>query len=352
MDDPPAWEWIDAGRYRFQFSRIASLQNTGLQLPVVSPDGKWVAAWQCADATTLDPDAPLTGATLAKLTLVIYDTTDPQASPRTVSTGAAWPVWSADSKQLMAVAYDKSNHCALIIHQLATGQTRRIEIGVAHIITPSLSPGGTLLAFAGFDLTAQQSRLYVYNLQTQQLTPLAPPKDVVWQIMPAWVSDHALLYFARVGTDTGILGTVPQANSPNSWLAKVPLPNEASETVRTHAGIIHPLSPDKQWLATFDSSQNRVALLHLEDAKPTPLDFSSQAGCWAPTTQAARFLYATDKQLLLHKSGAEETSHLLGAKPFLPLWCDPRGTSLLLLATGQQEWSFELLRMKISRSPK
>ena len=134
-------------------------------------------------------------------------------------------------------------------------------------------------------------------------------------------------------------------------LAKLTLPNEAGELVRTHGGIVQPISPDRQWLATFDATQNRIALLHLEDARPTPLDFSSQAGCWAPTTQTPRFLYATDKQLMLHK-GDDGSSHLLGAKPFLPLWCDPQGRSLLLLAPGQKEWSFELLRMKISRSPR
>src|SRR3954447_6443241 len=88
VEDPPAWDWIDAGRYRLQFSKLTSLRNTGLQLPVVSPDGQWIVALDCANVQSLDPDATLTGHTLTDTRLIIYNTTDEEVQPRVIATGA------------------------------------------------------------------------------------------------------------------------------------------------------------------------------------------------------------------------------------------------------------------------
>jgi hypothetical protein len=59
-------------------------------------------------------------------------------------------------------------------------------------------------------------------------------------------------------------------------------------------------------------------------------------------------MYATDKQMLVAKT--DGTFHLLEPRPFLPLWSHPKGTSFLMLAPGRQEWTFDLLRMQISKS--
>ncbi len=345
----PAWQWIDAGRYRMQLAHLASLRNTGLQLPVPSPDGKWVAAWDCSDALALDPDAALTGSTLSNTTLVLRRTSEPQVPHHTVASGVAWPIWTPDSQQLIAVAYDRAGHCALLIHELSTAKSRRIDIGLRHILTLALSPQGRRLALAGFDDGPEKSKLYVYDLQKQVLTPLVPPRDAAWQVAPMWISERALLYYGRVGSDVGLLGAAYDGAEPHSWLAKLPLPQLAAEVLRVQAGITQPLSPDGRWLAMYDISSGNIVLHRLEDGRTWPLASNSHAGCWAGASQGPRFIYATDKQLLL--SEPEAQSRVLATSPLLPLWCHSQGRELLLLARGHQEWTFELLRMEISAAP-
>jgi hypothetical protein len=344
-----AWSSIDVGHYRFQFTPLTSLGNTGLQLPVASPDGRWVAALSSPNTLALDPDAAVTGRTISDVTLMLYSTATPASPPRTVAIGAVSPVWTPDGKQLIAVAYDRSAHCGLIIYELATGQSRRLEIGLSHIVTLAISPQGRQLAMAGFADTAEQARLYVYNLETQRLTPLTPPEHGVWQITPMWISEQALMYYGRVGSDTGLLGAKSDGATPHSWLAKIALPANAAEALRSQAGISLPLSPDGHWLAMYDQPDNRVVLHNLDDLRSWPLDPGSQSGCWAQTAQTPRFVYAADRQLLV--SSPKGDSHALAARAFLPLWCHPQGTQVLLLAPGRQEWTFELLRMQITPSP-
>lgn len=342
-----AWEAIDAGKFRVQLTHLASLGNTGLQLPLASPDGRWVAACSCPNTLALDPDALLTGRTISDLTLVLYSTTETQIRPRIVAVGAAWPVWAPDSKRLVAVTYDDSGRCGLLIHDIATSQTRRLKIGLPHIVTPAISPQGQQLALASFADTSEEARIYIYDLESGRLMPLPPPQGAIWQVTPMWVNEQALMYFSRVGGDTGILGANTDATKPHTWLAKAPLPLNAADVLRTQAGIAHPLSPDGHRLAMYDPSANRVVLHNLDDPRSWPLNSGSQTGCW--TQPAERFVYAADRQLLV--SNPQGESHVLATSAFLPLWCESEGKRLVLLTPGQKDWTFDLLRMQIMPSP-
>lgn len=345
----PVWGAIDAGRYRVQFTHLAPLSNTGLQLPRVSPDGRWLAALACSNALALDPDALLTGRTISDVSLMLYSIAEPQRSPRVVAVGAAWPVWSPDSKRLIAISHDDPDRCGLVIHDIATAQTRRMKIGLAHLATPAISPQGRQLALASFAETPEQARIYVYDLESGHLTPLPPPKDGIWQITPMWVSEQALLYFGRVGADAGLLGATTNGAAAHTWLAKVRLPANAAEVMRSQAGIAQPLSPDGHWLAMYDASANRIVLHSLDDSRTWPLDSSSQTGCWSQATDGQRFVYASDKQLLV--SNPQGQSHVLASNPFLPVWCESQGGRFVLLAPGQKDWTFDLLRMQVTPSP-
>jgi hypothetical protein len=346
-DQTPAWSAIDSGRYQLLLQHLATLRNTGLELPRASPDGRWIATLSSPNALALDADAALTGRTLDDVTLVLHSVTNPKSPPRTIAAAAAWAVWSPDSRRVVAVSYDRSHRCGLIIHDLSTGQTRRLEIGLTHIITPAFSPTGTQLALCGFAETPEQSRLYVYDLVNQRLTPLPAPKDCLWQILPMWVNEHALLYYGRVGAETGLFGAAADASRPSAWLARVPLPPDAAEALRTQSGIAQPLASGGQWLALFDGSARRIILHHLDDSRAWPLSPMSQSGAWVqPAGESQpRFIFATDTQCLLASPGGD--THLLGSTPFLPLWCNAAGTRLLVAAPGKQDWTLELVQMRI-----
>ena len=94
----PAWKWIDSGQFRYRVERRAIVPNAGLQLPVASPDGRYVAALTCDEVAMLDPDAAINGKTLDHTELAIYDVDQPQTPPIKVARNAAWPTWSADGK--------------------------------------------------------------------------------------------------------------------------------------------------------------------------------------------------------------------------------------------------------------
>jgi dipeptidyl aminopeptidase/acylaminoacyl peptidase len=338
-----SWNSIDSGRYRLSFASLGPLQNAGLQLPRASPDGRWIATIESGKAASLDPDAAITGETIAETNLIVRDLRAPNAASHAVAAAAAWPVWSGDSRQFIAVSYDKSGRCGLIIHEIASGQTRRLNPGApGHIITPAISPDGKRLAFAAFDQTPQHARLYVFDLQKQQLGALAAPKDCVWQLSPMWVNGRALMCYARVGEQTGLLGIALGDPPQNSWLTSMALPADAVGVLRTQSGILAPLSDDGRWLASFDSAENRIVLRDLEKRITQPLEYSSQSGLWA----GSHFIYTTDKKLFAYNTAGGV--HLLASKPFLPRWCDEDGSSLLLAARGAQEWTFELVRMQIA----
>jgi hypothetical protein len=345
----PAWQWIDTGHFGIRLTSLAVWNNTGLQLPLVSPDGQWAAHLNCPNTLALNADAAFSGRTIGDVTLVLDSTRDAHTPPRIVATGAAWPVWSADSRFLFAVVYDQKPRCGLVVHDVRANTSQRLELGLAHMLNLAVSPGGRYLALVGFADSADESRLYVYDTEQHHLIPLSPPRGVLWQTTPMWVSEQALLYYGRMGDDTGLLGATVGAATPHAWLAKIALPPRAMDTVYSQSGVTRALSADGHWLAVYDAASDQLVLYDLRDSRPWPLGPGTGTGCWVYGAQPPRFLFATDKHLSVVSPGA--AAHTLCDGAWLPLWADPRGRYALILAPGQQDWTLRLTRIQILSAP-
>src|SRR5204863_9324431 len=98
---------------------------------------------------------------------------------------------------------------------------------------------------------------------------------------------------------------------------------------------------------TYDAGSNRIVLHDLERNTVLPMDVGSHAGFWIPSPDGPRFLYATEKQLLIHNPASDQR-HVLSEGPLIPLWCHPQARSFLLLAPGQQDWTFELVKLRLA----
>ena len=225
---PPAWEQADAEpiprgegrgwealaqaalpqRSTGSVTAVASVRppvpNVGVQLPAVSPDGRWIAFLDQDDAAApAQPDDLVTGRNLGGLSLWVR-AVDAKGPARNVAVGGvAWPAWSADSKTLAFVAYDDELGCTLGLHDVASGVTRRKAVGLRHMMMPAISPDGRRVAVAAYGNVPDQALIFTLDLATDAALPGPPATLPGAQLLPRWIDDDTLVY-VQLGAGGGL----------------------------------------------------------------------------------------------------------------------------------------------------
>ena len=74
---------------KVQVEPLGEVPNSGLQLPVVSPDGKWIAYLQHRGGQLIDLDALFTGKGLEAMSLYVRETRTGGRSRQVCQGGAA-----------------------------------------------------------------------------------------------------------------------------------------------------------------------------------------------------------------------------------------------------------------------
>ena len=299
----PGWQAIspsNAQRWTGGITAVArerpGVPNAGLQLPRVSPSGEWIAFLDAdPESDYVSPDQWVTGRDLGGVSLWLR-AVEAEGPVRPVALSqAAWPSWSADSDTLVFVSHDSSTGCALGLHNVRSGQTKRLSVGIQNMLTPSMSPDGRRVAVTGYGEIADQALIFIIDLETGQSTPGPPPTLGGAQLMPYWLNNDSLLFVELDEHGGGLLRWTP-GQSQADPIAPLELPVSIFDAIHLHAGIADPVSPDGRYFTYYVPGRDRMEWVALDGGDEASLDVGDRAGTWWSNDW---FLVANDDRLAL-----------------------------------------------------
>lgn len=328
---------------RARVTQLGTVPNFGLLLPMVSPDGKWVAALHCRAALPESHDVLFTGRGAADVALQLRSTQE-DAGPRVVCpTGALWPAWSPDSRCLVFVVYDADGACRLAVHDVKAGTTRRLTAGKQPLIMPAVSATGQKAAVIVAAAASGSFRLHVMDLATGRLTPCplaGPPGERHFQ--PQWTADGRVVFLMRRAGKTYLAHWQVGKFSPETICPIGVGPPELA-AMQCFVGLGQPISPDHKRLAYFDAAAKRIVLINLADGGRTELRKGTYAGCWL---DAATFVAATGDEMLLYPLRASSVRLMRGS--WLPrAGLDKSQALIVLKLRDRQQRVFPLVRLEL-----
>ncbi len=337
------WQASQSSHVQVQAEPLGQLPNSGLQLPVVSPDGKWIAYLDFRSNQPIELAALFTGQGLEAMSLHVQPVT-PGAAARTVcASGAAWPAWSPDSRRLMFVAYNKAGRCDLGIHDVFTGTTRRISMGLERIMMPAVSPSGKQAAVVVLKTEDESSSLYVVNLDTGKVEQTCPTDfQDSRQLWPQWTTDGRIVFVLSYHGRSWLAQWEP-GKFPPEKLCEIRISASQSGVYQALAGLGRPLSPDDRYFAYYNTVADRIVLLSLADGRCVELPVGTRAGCWFGS---GRFVAADQKQMRLFSIRATMPALLMRGL-WLPRGANAATSQLLLCSRAAEGRAFALVRMKI-----
>jgi len=317
--------------------------NSGLQLPVVSPDGKWIAYLDLNGDEPPELRSLFSGRGLEAMSLQIQPVGPRAQAHMLCESGAAWPSWSGDSKKLLFITYTNSEQSELAIHDLQTGTTRRLSIPGKPIIMPTLSPSGQHVALVVFDSQSQSARIHVINLTTNSPEHSCPAESQgAQQLWPQWTPDGRIVFVLNQDGQSRLVQWRPGESGPQE-LAEIQIRPTESGMYQAFAGLGRPLSADARHFAYYDTAQDRIVLLSLGDGHRVELPVGTRAGCWFGS---GRFVAADQKQMRLFSIRATMPALLMRGL-WLPRGANAATNQLLLCSRAAEARAFTLVRMKI-----
>ncbi len=247
----------------FTFQKLGSVENIGLQVPVVSPDGSQILYLRTnreyvSPQTLLgspDPkDTPETGRLTVWLRPVIGAGLGREFSPNRWSHSPAW----SDSGGAVVYVTNTPPSSAIIHTDLTTG--RQTVLGVTGMINclPRFDADDrTVLFCAGTDPKGP-FRIYRQSLSDKKPTPLTLPG--VDCLFPLFVDNTGGVFCARADGENikwiqGRRDGLRDLTKPCGYTAR-------PVVLQTLAGIPNPVSPDRRSFAFYDALQNRTCVYH------------------------------------------------------------------------------------------
>lgn len=326
---------------RVEQTPLGSAPNSGVMLPAVSPDGRWIAYLDLHGEQQVDLESLFTGPGLEAMSLRIRPLRGGGPERTVCKGGAVWPAWSPDSRRLVFVAYGDANRCDLGIYEVDTGHVRRIATGVPHIVTPTVSPRSQSVAFVVPQTGATPPRLHVLTLTDRKLRPCPIGEASERHYWPHWTADGRIVYVLARNGRTWIAQWGPGSFPPET-MYEINVRASRMGAYQAFAGLGRPLSPDDRRFAYYDHSAGRIVLVSLRDGKRVALKEGTRFGCWL---DARRFVGATDDEMSVF-AGGKGAARLMKGR-----WL-PRGTAagtneLILCAPGVHRAQFSLVRMKV-----
>lgn len=345
---------------------LGGVPNSGLLLPEVSRDGKWIAYLEVAPGRAggadVAGDSVITGKGLERVSLSIRELKKGATAKLVCPAGAAWPAWFPDGKRLAFVVYDKDGRAALAVHDLERGETKRWGVGLKHLMMPSVSPEGRYVAVVGYAETANAARLILVEPGAERTEPgpALVGGAVAAQFSPQWLNETTIVY-AGIGRAAARTATSEEA-TPNrtlyAWslsdgperggeaLFALGVSAEPAEWMQAFVGIARSVNPRGDRFAYYGTSGAIVLMpISEEETKktgrgPVTLEMGTHAGVWV---SGDRFAAATEKKLSLYSAVDGRTQVLLNGS-WLPRWSDEKGESMVVLGKGEAD-GFEVSRV-------
>lgn len=327
---------------RVRVTQLGTVSNSGLLLPVVSPDGKWVAALHCRTGLPKSPDVLFTGQGAVDLSLQLRSTRE-DAQPRVIRpTGALWPAWSPDSRSLVFIACDADGTCRLAVYDVAAGTTRQLTAGTQPLLMPAVSANGRKVAVIVAGPASEAFRLHVMDLATGQLTPcpLAGQSDER-HFQPQWTADGRVVFLMQRGGKTYLAHWQSGKFRPET-LCPIGAGRSELAAMQCFAGLGQPISPGGRRLAYYDAAADRIVLIDLVDGGRTELRKGTSAGCWL---DAGTFVAATGDQMLLYPLRGFSVRLMRGS--WLPRAGLGKSRTLIVLTRGPHQRVLSLVQLQL-----
>jgi len=242
--------------------KIGMVENIGLQIPAISPDGSQILYLR----TTGDTLSPMTllGSPEPKDTppqgiLSIWlRPTEGSALGRRISTQrwAHSPVWSDSGKAIVYVA--NIPPASSVIHMdLTTGQQTVLGLAGAINCIPRFDNDDHTVLFCAAAKRDEPFRVYRQAVGQSKPTPLTPEgMDCLFPLL----GDKNGVLCARVEGDH-LNWTRVESGGVKDIIQNCGL-GQRPEILQTLAGITYPVSPDRQNFLFYDSAHNRICIYH------------------------------------------------------------------------------------------
>jgi hypothetical protein len=353
-----------------QVESLGQISHSQLQLPVVSPDGQWVACFQSVGPVppreSLFAGKGLEGVSLSVQRLAGASPSggaspgSAEASRMVCPSGAAWAAWSSDARTLVFSALTPEGGCELKTFNVASGAASRLSVDGKRAIMSAVSPSGRQVAAVLADEGPDSTGLCVLDIAGGKrmycplgdLAPVAAPTGSrpagadgidlrdhpYW---PCWVGEGRLVFLLCHGGRTFLAQWTVGEGKP-LILCGLNIPATWAEVNQALAGLGAPLSSDGGRLAYYERASDRIVLVNIADGGRVELPVGTRGGCWLG---AGRYIAATAEEALLCTGAANPPTLVPGQ--WLPRWADETTGRILLCGPGPHARAFKLVRLTL-----
>jgi dipeptidyl aminopeptidase/acylaminoacyl peptidase len=335
-----SWEPMQSTEYRMATAKLGAVPNSGLLLPVVSPDGQWVACLQAPLDNPPGLEDLVRGDRCERNSLLLRQTAA-DAPMRVVSEGGVtWAAWTPDSATLVFTTRAAEGRGELGLYDLAAKTTQRRAVGPKRLAMPAVSPTGDKIALVDADNFPASSRIYVLNTADRTLLPGPPPSEGSRQLWPRW-TDAQTLVFLDWGRETSSLRRWTVGGADVQTVAPLGELPSVFAALQLFVSVPYPVSPDGKSLLYYDRLADRLAVLDLTKGTARGMGTQTRAGCWMGTD----LLGAADKDLFLFSAGGTSDGSRMLRGQWLPLWAQTADGTILLATRGATDDAFNLVRV-------
>lgn len=336
------WEPMRSVEYRMATAKLGQTANSGLLLPMVSPDGQWIACLQTPPGSIATPEDLLRGE-LCESNRLLLRQTAADAPPRVVcDKGAMWPAWSPAGGTLVFTARGTDGRGELGIHDVASGTTQRRALGPGRLAMPSVAPTGDRIALVDADNLPVSSRIYILNLQDRSMVPGPPLAKGSRQLWPQWIDGQTLVFLDWNAQGSNLCRwTVGQSDTkPIAPVGEIP---SSTEALQLFISVSQPASPDGGSIAYYDRLADRLTVVDLAKGTPRGIGQQTRAGCW----MGSELIAAADKDLFIFSMTDQAEGNRLLRGPWLPIWASAKDGAILLCTRGASDDLFDLVRVQL-----
>jgi len=265
----------------FSFQKLGSVENTGLQIPVVSPDGTQLLYLR-SDAAALPPltllgsgdpkDTPETGRLSIWRRPVTGSGPGRELSPHRWSHS---PTWSHSGTAVVYVTNTPPSS-AIIHTDLVSG--RQTVLGVTGMVNclPRFTPDDRAVLFCAGTDSKGPFRIYRQSPTDKNPVPVTLPG--IDALFPLTIDDGKGVICARTDGER-IRWTDAHRNGFRDLTGPCGYATRPA-MLQTLAGIAEPVAPDRASIAFYDALQNRVCVYHRAGNILRAHHSDSISACW------------------------------------------------------------------------
>lgn len=319
------------GRFRLP-EQVGVVENIGLQLPAVSPDGEQVLYLRL-DAPAVSPMTLLGSSDAADtpgegtLTIWLRPARGTSAGRRlSTQRWAHSAVWSASGRAIAYVANEPPGS-RIVHHDLASGRETSLGVPGAVNCLPRFDGDDRSLLFCSGASAAGPFRVFRQCTEGEPAAALTPAgqhcvlpvlSEAGGKVLCARASGHSL-HWARAGVE----GTADVSDRIGN--------GDGPGVLALWAGIAEPVSPDRKSVLFYEAGADRIAVYNAADKRLARHRTGSVAACWINNESIA--LATPGGLFVVHAFSGVSLSLMSGA--WVPARFVPESRTLVVLGKGQ-----------------